>query len=220
MKDHPTSRPPPDPDFLRRLGLPRDCSPQDVRDAYLRCVRELHPDRGGNAVEFSRLRADYEQAAAFARLHRRRDAALHSARESVSLSLVPRSGTCSAHVWRQDRFYLSLIAFSVAASCLLLLLIVGNVKVVMTLAGLATGPVILLILFMRMPLSISTLLFVTMWLVTLAVVIGMWQNGTIPEIYEEARTGKVARVIYAILYAPFLFGGATLGWLLSLAHSR
>ncbi|MFN2168101.1 MAG: J domain-containing protein, partial [Anaerolineae bacterium] len=47
------------------LGLPRDATPVQVKAAYRRLVSEAHPDRGGEASEFIRIRAAYEILSAF-----------------------------------------------------------------------------------------------------------------------------------------------------------
>jgi hypothetical protein len=54
------------PHYLREalgvLSLSWPCSPDDVKAAYRRLVRERHPDAGGTQEEFVRLHAAYEQA--------------------------------------------------------------------------------------------------------------------------------------------------------------
>ena len=47
------------------LGLPRDATATQVKAAYRRLVSEAHPDRGGEAAEFIRIRAAYEILSAF-----------------------------------------------------------------------------------------------------------------------------------------------------------
>jgi hypothetical protein len=47
------------------LGLPRDATAVQVKAAYRRLVAQAHPDRGGNAAEFIKIRAAYEILAAF-----------------------------------------------------------------------------------------------------------------------------------------------------------
>jgi hypothetical protein len=47
------------------LGLPRDATPAQVKAAYRRLVSKAHPDRGGEASEFIRIRAAYEILSAF-----------------------------------------------------------------------------------------------------------------------------------------------------------
>ena len=42
------------------LGLDRSCSPEDVKRAYRRKAREMHPDKGGDAEKFKELSAAYE----------------------------------------------------------------------------------------------------------------------------------------------------------------
>ena len=49
----------------RILGLTRDSSPAQVKAAYRRLVAETHPDRGGEAADFIRIRAAYEILSAF-----------------------------------------------------------------------------------------------------------------------------------------------------------
>lgn len=43
----------------RVLGLPRDATAAQVKTCYRRLVAEAHPDRGGSAAEFIRIRAAY-----------------------------------------------------------------------------------------------------------------------------------------------------------------
>jgi hypothetical protein len=60
------------PDWVRRqtprcilaLGLTLPCTADDVRAAYRRRVKRLHPDRGGDRRQFLRLQAHFEQAMA------------------------------------------------------------------------------------------------------------------------------------------------------------
>ncbi len=47
------------------LGLPRDATAVQVKAAYRRLVAEAHPDRGGQAADFIRIRAAYEILSAF-----------------------------------------------------------------------------------------------------------------------------------------------------------
>jgi hypothetical protein len=49
----------------RILGLTRDSSAAQVKTAYRRLVAEAHPDRGGEAADFIRIRAAYEILSAF-----------------------------------------------------------------------------------------------------------------------------------------------------------
>lgn len=37
------------------LGVPRDCSPEDIRSAYRRLAAQLHPDQGGGRGEFEQV---------------------------------------------------------------------------------------------------------------------------------------------------------------------
>jgi hypothetical protein len=50
------------PECLRVLGLPRGCTEPEVRRAFRRLARRLHPDVGGDAEAFMRLEAAYRQA--------------------------------------------------------------------------------------------------------------------------------------------------------------
>ena len=59
---------PPD-QFLQRLGLAPNCKESDVRTAYLRLAKTLHPDHGGDAHVFQQLQADYEAALKYVRTH-------------------------------------------------------------------------------------------------------------------------------------------------------
>lgn len=47
------------------MGLTRDATPAEVKAAYRRLVAESHPDHGGEAAEFIRIRAAYEILWAF-----------------------------------------------------------------------------------------------------------------------------------------------------------
>jgi DnaJ family protein A protein 2 len=44
------------------LGLTARASAEDVKSAYRRRALTLHPDRGGDAVQFRALHAAYEEA--------------------------------------------------------------------------------------------------------------------------------------------------------------
>jgi hypothetical protein len=52
-------------DAYKILGLSRDVTAVQVKAAYRRLVAEAHPDRGGEAAEFIRIRAAYEILTAF-----------------------------------------------------------------------------------------------------------------------------------------------------------
>lgn len=47
---------------LLRLGLTFPCTVAEVKAAYRRLVKQVHPDQGGNHDEFLKLQAAYEQA--------------------------------------------------------------------------------------------------------------------------------------------------------------
>ena len=44
------------------LGLPEDASHSDVKQAFRRLAALHHPDRGGSAEMFTKIRRAYEQA--------------------------------------------------------------------------------------------------------------------------------------------------------------
>jgi hypothetical protein len=48
-------------DPYRILGVPRGCTCQEVKEAFLVRVQHAHPDRGGDALSFIQLRAAYER---------------------------------------------------------------------------------------------------------------------------------------------------------------
>jgi hypothetical protein len=48
------------PDALEVLGLPGPAGPDEVKQAYRRLARELHPDAGGDAEEFRRVQEAYQ----------------------------------------------------------------------------------------------------------------------------------------------------------------
>jgi hypothetical protein len=50
------------PDCFKRLNLPFPCTVAEVKAAYRRLVKQVHPDRGGHHDEFLALQAAYEQA--------------------------------------------------------------------------------------------------------------------------------------------------------------
>jgi hypothetical protein len=60
------------PEWVRRqtprcilaLGLTMPCTADDIRAAYRRKVKRLHPDRGGDRRQFLRLQAHFEEALA------------------------------------------------------------------------------------------------------------------------------------------------------------
>ncbi|GAB6878921.1 J domain-containing protein [Halorubrum gandharaense] len=49
-------------DAFETLGLPRDASPDAVKQAYRERVKEVHPDRGGNEETFKRVQKAYATA--------------------------------------------------------------------------------------------------------------------------------------------------------------
>lgn len=46
--------------YYEELGLARDASADDIKAAYKRLAHETHPDRGGDAERFKRVRIAYE----------------------------------------------------------------------------------------------------------------------------------------------------------------
>lgn len=50
------------PPCLRALGLEWPCTEEDVKVAYRRLAKELHPDHGGDIHRFLRLHEQLEQA--------------------------------------------------------------------------------------------------------------------------------------------------------------
>ena len=55
------------PPCLRALGLSLPCTEDDVKHAYRRLAKELHPDRGGDVRRFLLLQDHLEQAYYFVR---------------------------------------------------------------------------------------------------------------------------------------------------------
>jgi hypothetical protein len=55
------------PPCLRALGLSLPCTEEDVKQAYRRLAKELHPDRGGDVRRFLLLQTHLEQAYYFLR---------------------------------------------------------------------------------------------------------------------------------------------------------
>jgi len=53
------------PDAFDRLGLGQDATPEEVKTAYRRRSKEVHPDQGGDKKEFLELRESYEIALEF-----------------------------------------------------------------------------------------------------------------------------------------------------------
>ena len=52
----------PPPRCLELLGLKAGCNEDDVNSAYRSLAQRVHPDHGGNAEDFKRLHAAYEEA--------------------------------------------------------------------------------------------------------------------------------------------------------------
>lgn len=46
------------------LGVELDCTPVDAKAAYRKMASETHPDKGGSADQFERVRRAWEQAQA------------------------------------------------------------------------------------------------------------------------------------------------------------
>jgi hypothetical protein len=55
------------PPCLRALGLHMPCTEEDVKQAYRRLAKELHPDRGGDVKRFLMLQDQHEQAIHYVR---------------------------------------------------------------------------------------------------------------------------------------------------------
>ena len=59
------------PPCLATLGLGRDADLEQVKASYRRLALVHHPDKGGEAAEFQRIKRAYDQALAFLRRRRR-----------------------------------------------------------------------------------------------------------------------------------------------------
>ncbi len=55
------------PGCLRTLGLQWPCTEEDVKRAYHKLAKELHPDRGGDRRHFLLLQEQFEAAVEFVR---------------------------------------------------------------------------------------------------------------------------------------------------------
>ena len=55
------------PPCLRALGLSLPCTEEDVKQAYRRLAKEMHPDRGGDVQRFLLLKDHHDQARYFLR---------------------------------------------------------------------------------------------------------------------------------------------------------
>jgi len=53
------------PACLAAFNLPRDCTEDELLEAYRRRVKELHPDRGGDQRRFLALQRQFEQASRY-----------------------------------------------------------------------------------------------------------------------------------------------------------
>lgn len=49
---------------FKQLGLAEGATPDEVKGAWRKLASALHPDRGGDASEFTRMRRAYESALA------------------------------------------------------------------------------------------------------------------------------------------------------------
>jgi curved DNA-binding protein len=47
-------------DYYSKLGVDRNASADDIKQAYRRMAREHHPDRGGNTAQFQEIQQAYE----------------------------------------------------------------------------------------------------------------------------------------------------------------
>lgn len=52
------------PECLQQLGLAPGCSRDEVMAAYRRCVKDVHPDRGGDRRQFDKLQRWLREALA------------------------------------------------------------------------------------------------------------------------------------------------------------
>ena len=50
------------PYCLRALGLTVPCTEKEVKEAYRRLAKEMHPDRGGDIARFRKLNHQFEKA--------------------------------------------------------------------------------------------------------------------------------------------------------------
>jgi hypothetical protein len=63
------------PRSIAAFGLRMPCSEEDLKRAYRKLVKQLHPDHGGNERRFLLLQANFEEALEI--LHRDRDSTYH-----------------------------------------------------------------------------------------------------------------------------------------------
>lgn len=57
--------------YYRTLGLPPGVGEAEIRSAYRRLAMKLHPDRGGNPVDFQHLNEAYSKLISWTQTHRR-----------------------------------------------------------------------------------------------------------------------------------------------------
>lgn len=78
------------------LGLPRDCTRQQVKEAYRSLVHVVHPDRGGDGEAFLRLCAAYREV--LGELDRKGEATAEGPRAGA-----PARGTAASSAIGADR---------------------------------------------------------------------------------------------------------------------
>jgi hypothetical protein len=87
------------PDFMMLLGLLPPYTEEDVKRVYWARARTAHPDGGGNAEEFIKLKEAYERALEYAHFHSSRRAWLgarveeYIGREAVADEVQRRGGS-------------------------------------------------------------------------------------------------------------------------------
>lgn len=195
-------------EFLPRLGLGRNCTAEEVREAFLRLAREAHPDHGGEKEAFQQLKRDYESALEYAK------------RPQSTTSAKPHHATIHGVVPKAPRRALSrflwlLITGELCAvlGCLFLESVLG-----FTISVVALCILTLLLAFAalpRLPRSYATIIFFFGLLMSATLLIGLAMQGEYSRVYKMSAS-DMHPYDWLMAASPFYFAllwiGGFCGW--------
>lgn len=188
-------------DFLKRLGLSRDCSVEDVREAYLRKAHVTHPDHGGDKNAFQQLKQDYEEALRYASSRKGTSAQPHD--RTIHVRSVPKP--TEKYSWFVK--LLVVMAGVALAGCAFLTTRSGFLVSLLTLA--ATTALLARLALPMLTRAYATVLLLALVLLASMFMIGMWVQGEYSEVY---RTPHNEKDVYDWLLAASPAYFIVLGW--------
>jgi len=203
------------PEYLRRLGLPRDCSVQQVEAAYHRLAIAADPNQGGSNQEFQQLQLDRENALQYALQYVRQR--VTPASHQQLLKLIPDQSP-------PPRFVRHLPSALVATTLICSALCIGPSGLFLFVLSLLLGWLAFVCLFsislVNLRAGVATALYAGAIIVfVMAYAIASSAYGVSDVVAFSSGKTNAAIVMAPFLFATLcIFGGA--GWAASMSQRR